>query len=82
MSDIERSWCPDCKRWVPSNKMFYFEGTRACQWCLEGTEQPKMVIEQHHEDMQCIYCDSYDTVEQVPEWRKFKCNACGATFRI
>ena len=82
MSDIEKAWCPNCRRWVLSNKMSYFAGMRACQACIEGVDSLEGVYEPYHESIQCIYCDSYDTVEQAPEWRKFKCNACGATFRI
>lgn len=72
-------WCQDCKKWVPIQNMNYFDGMRVCDWCLEGTVQPSGFIEElRHEDTQCIYCDSYDTVEQN---NMYKCNTCGETFR-
>lgn len=83
MSDIGMSWCPDCKRWVPEKRMNYFDGIRVCTWCMEGTKQPEgFVYDPYHESVQCIYCDSYDTVELRPHWRKFKCNECGEVFVI
>ena len=62
--------------------MQYFEGIRACEWCVEGTEHPQgMVYDPHHEEVQCIYCDSYNTIELKPRWGVFECSACGETFR-
>lgn len=56
--------------------------TRVCTPCLEGTsEQNSFVLDLHHEEVECIYCGSYDTVEQRPNWLWFKCNTCGETFR-
>ena len=56
--------------------------TRVCTPCLEGTsEDNNYVLDIHHGDVECIYCGSYDTTEQKPNWNWFKCNECGATFR-
>ena len=81
-TDIAMAWCPDCRKWVPAEKMNYFEGFRVCTWCMEGTAQPPgLVYEPYHEEVQCIYCDSYNTQEQVPQWGTYKCLDCGETFR-
>lgn len=84
MADIGYCWCPGCKKWVPEGLMNYDreEGTRVCTPCLEGTSDDNdFVVEEHHEDTQCIYCDSYDTTELKPNWLWYKCNNCGETFR-
>ena len=81
-TEISYSWCQDCKRWVPAYHIHYFDGMRVCTWCIEGTVQPEgLVLELHHEDIQCIYCDSYNTEEQCPNWNTFKCKDCGEVFR-
>ena len=55
---------------------------RVCTPCLEGTSADNSyVLVEHHEQTACIYCGSYDTVEQAPKWLWFKCNSCGETFR-
>lgn len=83
---VERSWCPHCKRWVPSKEMNYDvdddDGRviRMCNFCMEGTET-SFIEEPYHESVQCIYCDSYNTIEQTPQWGKYVCKDCGATFR-
>ena len=83
MAEYAMSWCQECRRWVPAHKMNYFDGQRVCQWCLDGVETPANFVEDHHhEQIQCIYCDSYDTVEQAPLWGTFKCNACGEIFEV
>lgn len=81
-------WCPSCKKWVPEQLMNYDTDpetkilTRVCTPCLEGTsEDNNYVLDMHHEDVECIYCGSYDTTEQKPNWNWFKCNECGETFR-
>ena len=81
-------WCPSCKKWVPEELMNYDWDpetkilTRVCTPCLEGAaDENNYVLDKHHEDTACIYCGSYDTVEQYPKWRWFKCNSCGETFR-
>ena len=62
--------------------MNYFDGHRVCIWCMEGTPQPLgLVYDPHHEETQCIFCDSYNTTEQKPKWGMFKCNDCGEIFR-
>lgn len=82
MADHSWVWCPDCKCWVPAESMYYFDGTRACKWCVEGTTPPqKFVHEPHHGQVRCIYCDSWSTTELVPDWNRYKCNDCGETFR-
>ena len=84
-ADYSMSWCQDCKCWVPAKELHYFDGFRVCTWCMEGVQHPEgtnFVYDPHHEQTQCIYCDSYDTTEQVPNWKTFKCNTCGETFKI
>lgn len=55
---------------------------RVCTPCLEGTSADNSyVLDEHYEQTACIYCGSYDTVEQAPKWLWFKCNSCGNTFR-
>lgn len=82
LNEMSFAWCQECKCWVPASKMNYFDGNRVCQWCLDGVPTPEnFVRDPHHEQTQCIYCDSYDTVEQQPNWGTFKCNSCGETFR-
>lgn len=55
---------------------------RVCTPCLEGTSTDNNFVQEvHHEDVRCIYCKSYDTVEQAPKWRWFKCNNCNKIFR-
>ena len=62
--------------------MNYFDGHRVCIWCMEGTPQPSgLVYDTHHEETQCIFCDSYNTIEQKPKWNWYKCNDCGEIFR-
>lgn len=83
MLDVGMCWCPECRRWVPEKKMHYDGLTRVCDWCLSGVSGPATLVQDvHHEQTACIYCGSYDTVEQVPKWRWFECGACGATFRL
>ena len=86
--DLGYCWCPGCKKWVPEELMNYDRDpetkvlTRVCTPCLEGTaDDNNYVLDLHHEDVACIYCGSYDTVEQRPNWRWFKCSTCGETFR-
>ena len=56
--------------------------TRVCTPCLEGTsDSNNFVLDEDHEKVKCMYCDSTDTTEQVPKWRWYRCNTCGATFR-
>ena len=55
---------------------------RVCTPCLEGTSADNnYVLDEHHEQTACIYCGSYDTVEQALKWLWFKCNSCGEIFR-
>lgn len=83
MADHTMTWCQECKRWVPESKMNYFDGKRICQWCLDGVSTPEeFIYDPYHEGIQCIFCDSWDTTEQVPKWRTFKCNSCGEIFII
>lgn len=82
---VERVWCPQCKKWVPLKEMNYDfdeDGTllRMCNFCMDGTENT-CIEEPHHEETQCIYCDSYNTKELAPNWNRFECLDCGATFR-
>lgn len=82
MADKAYAWCQDCQRWVPAEKMNYFDGRRVCQWCMEGTKSLKeYVYEPNHERTQCVFCDSYNTIEQKPNWGVFRCNDCGEIFK-
>ena len=79
-SEYAMSWCQDCRRWVPKNKMNYFKNLRVCQWCLDGFITPeKYIHDPHFEEVQCIFCDSWDTM-QVQGYSTYKCNTCGETF--
>lgn len=87
MIDYSRSWCPECKRWVPADSMNILQDSnrviRVCNWCLEQNPfntNEGFVLDEHHEDTQCIYCGSWNTTEQAPKWLQYKCNSCGATF--
>lgn len=82
MSDFAMAWCPDCRKWVPASEMHYFDGFRVCTWCMEGTVQLSgLVYDPHHEEVACVFCDSYDTIELSPNWGTYKCNACGEVFK-
>lgn len=85
---IEQGWChcPQCKKWVPEQLMNHdiVDGKliRVCTPCLEGTsDQNDYVYDPLHGKTKCIYCGSYDTVEQAPKWLWFTCQSCGKTFR-
>lgn len=83
MIKYEMAWCQECKRWVPFQRMNYFDGHRVCQYCLDGTSTPESYIhDPYHDKVQCIFCDSYVTVELIPNWGTFKCNSCGEIFTI
>lgn len=77
--------CQECKKWVPSDRMNYFDGMRICDWCLnQEQEQPphdKFVYAPNFGKVQCIMCDSYDTdyiAGTLP--RKYKCRECEEEF--
>lgn len=77
-------WCPECHKWVPEDKMVYGDvpTARVCEFCLDGTsDDNNYVKDDEHGCTRCIYCDSYNTTEQAPNWNVFKCNDCGAQFR-
>lgn len=85
MADKGYCWCPHCKKWVPEKLMNYDieDGRvlRICTPCMDGTsESNSYVYDPHHEEVQCMFCDSYDTVEI--DRRKFKCNTCEEVFRV
>ncbi len=83
MTEYAMAWCQECCRWVPAHRMNYLVSQHICQWCLDGVVTPEnMVHDPHHEETQCIYCDSYDTEEQAPNWGTFKCNSCGEIFTV
>nr|DAF13633.1 MAG TPA: Protein involved in formate dehydrogenase formation [Caudoviricetes sp.] len=87
MADQGWCWCPHCGKWVPEKLMNYGRDEagkliRVCTPCLEGTSADNnYVLDEHHEQTACIYCGSYNTVEQVPRWLWFKCISCGKIFR-
>ena len=55
---------------------------RMCTPCMEGTsDENKFVYDPHFGKVACVYCNSTNTIEQVPKWNCFYCNECGATFR-
>ena len=77
--------CPECKKWVTSESMNYFDGIRVCNWCMnqeqESPPHDKFVYDPCFGKVQCIMCDSYDT-KYIPETkpRKYICNECGEEF--
>lgn len=83
MNRYEMSWCPDCQRWIPANKMNYFDGHRVCQWCLDSVSTPEIyVYDPNREKVCCIFCDSADVTKLTAQPEIFKCNACGEIFII
>lgn len=83
--EFSYGYCTECKKWVPSDSMNYFDGLRVCDWCLnQEQEQPphdKFVYDPHYGKVQCIMCDSYETdyIEGTKP-RKYKCRECGEEF--
>lgn len=82
---IERSWCPQCRKWVPAKLMNYdYDDNgrllRVCTPCLEGKEI-SYIEEPEHETVRCVWCDSTNVKELAPEWNKYWCNDCNETFR-
>ena len=77
--------CPDCKKWVPSEHMNYFDGMKVCDWCLnQEQEKPphdRFVYDPNFGKTMCIMCDSYNT-EYIPRTKpsKYKCRECGEEF--
>lgn len=65
---------------------------RTCDNCLEATPdnpfpifQPKSWnYDPHHEDVQCLFCDSYNTEPSTEEGLKdyWRCKDCGEKFFI
>lgn len=84
MDLYSRCHCPECKKWVPPERMNYFDGLRVCDWCLnqEQDEPPHdtFVYDPYFGKIQCIMCDSYDTQELSKN--KYKCRECGEEFII
>ena len=81
MPSYEYCHCPECRRWVPSNKMNYFDGIKVCNWCLNEEPTPdEFIHEPHYGKVQCIWCDSYDTdyLGTIP--KKYRCRNCGEEF--
>lgn len=87
MADVGYCWCPECKKWVPEHLMNIDHDDdgqliRVCTPCLEGTSQDNhFVYDPNFDRVQCVYCDSFNTVEQAPQWNTFMCMDCGQTFR-
>jgi hypothetical protein len=85
MPSFEYAHCPECKKWVPSDTMNYFDGLRVCNWCLnQEQEKPphdKFVYDPNYGKARCIICDSYDTeyIEGTHPY-KYKCRECGEEF--
>ena len=55
--------------------------TRVCTPCLEGTsEQNDYVLDIHHGEIQCPYCDAWGAtaIKEKPRW--YKCAECGEQF--
>ena len=77
-----RCHCPECKKWVPADRMNYFDGLRVCDWCLNQEQEvaphDTFVHDPHFGQVQCIMCDSYETHEFSKN--KFKCRECGEEF--
>ena len=83
MADLGYCHCPECKKWIPSNHMNYFDGIRVCDWCLnQEQEKPphnRFVHDPNYGKVQCIWCDSYNT-ERVKGTKRIKCNNCEEEF--
>ena len=84
MDLYSRCHCPECKKWVPSESMNYFDGLRVCNWCLNQEQNTpphdQFVYDPYFGKVQCIMCDSYDTQELTKH--KYKCRECGEEFII
>lgn len=84
-TNFSYGYCPECKKWVPSDSMNYFDGIRVCNWCLNQEQgkppHDKFVYDPHYGKTQCIMCDSYET-DYIPGTnpRKYKCRECGEEF--
>lgn len=79
------SYCPECQKWIPSECMNYFDGIRVCNWCLnQEQDRPphdKFVHDPYYGKVQCIMCDSYNTVYiEGTKPRKYLCRECGEEF--
>lgn len=79
------SYCPECKKWVPADRMHYFDGMKVCDWCLnqeqEKSPHDKFVYDPYYGTAQCIICDSYDTIYvEGTKLKKYKCRECGEEF--
>jgi len=93
--------CPECKCWVPSDDMVYDyddDGRllKVCLYCLGEKELPYnpalgrkgFVLDEHYGQVQCLYCDSWNTEEYDPikypengSWGLYHCMECGEFFR-
>lgn len=80
MDLYSRCHCPECKRWVPPDRMNYFDGLRVCDWCLDQVpfDSDQFVYDPNFGKVQCIMCDSYGTQELSKN--KYKCRECGEEF--
>ena len=79
-----RCHCPECRKWVPSSNMNYFEGLRVCDWCLnqkqESPPHDEFVYDPNFGSVMCIMCDSLNT--RCIATKKYKCRECGEEFYI
>lgn len=79
-NDSTYVWCPECRKWVPADLMQYDDNVRVCTPCLEGTsDRNNYLLDEYHEQIQCIYCDGYNTKETLGSL--WVCNDCGEIFR-
>lgn len=82
MPSFEYSFCPECKKWIPIDKIHYFDGMRVCDWCLNQIPSPtEFVCEPNYGKVQCIMCDSYNTFYiEGTRPKKYTCRDCGEEF--
>ena len=81
MPSFEYSYCPECQKWVPSDKMHYVDGIKVCDWCLNQIPTPdEFVHDATYGKVRCIWCDSYDTEDLGTIPKKYKCRECGEEF--
>jgi hypothetical protein len=70
---------------VPVGNMNYFEDMKVCYWCMnQKQDEPphdKFVYEPHYGQVQCIMCDSYNTIKiESTQPQKYRCRECGEEF--
>ncbi len=92
MDDFRYVWCPECKCWIPADDVVteVIDGNvvTVCSYCLGEKPLPYNAYLKRHGfvhdpnfgKVQCVYCDSYDTVENDTSGGYY-CNNCNEQFR-